>query len=351
MINKKLVLNGVRFTNRVVVSPMCQYMANNGCPSGWHYHHLRNLIETGAGSLVVESTAVSKVGRITEKDLCLYNFNHYKAHKNLVRYLKNIKNIPLILQLSHSGRKGSAEIPWLKKNQSLKSKKKWTTISPSSLKRSKNWAIPKEMSLKDINKVVKQFKISSKLAFKAGYDGVEIHMAHGYLIHQFCSPISNLRNDEYGIVNKKYKFPLEIVKEIKKIRPNFKIIGARVTGMDHLKNGIKINDAINLITKLKKVGLNYVCISSGGIIPITKLKFFKGFRYTIAKKIKKKCKIITRTSGLINDYKTIKKFLNKGKIDMVAIGRKFVEKKFFLINEKEINIKNEIKQYKYCFKN
>ena len=351
MINKKLILNGVKFSNRVVASPMCQYMANNGCPTNWHYHHLRNLIETGAGSLVVESTAISKAGRITERDLCLYNLNHYKAHKNLVKYLKNIKKIPIILQLSHSGRKGSAEIPWAKKNQSLKSKKKWITFAPSALKRSKSWSIPKEMSLKEIIKVIKEFKISSKLAFRAGYDGVEIHMAHGYLIHQFCSPISNLRNDEYGLKKKNIKFKIEIIKEIKKIKPKFKIIGARVTGMDHLNKGIKIQDAVNLITQLKKVGLNYVCVSSGGIIPITNLKFFKGFRYNIAKEIKKRCKIITRTSGLINDYKTIQKFLVDGKIDLVAIGRKLIKNKFFLINERKMNIKNFIKQYKYCLKN
>ena len=191
------------------------------------------------------------------------------------------------------------------------------------------------MSIKKISEVVKQFENSAKLAFKAGYDGVEIHMAHGYLIHQFCSPISNLRNDEYGLKKNKYKFPIEVIKSIKKIKPKYKIIGARVTGTDHLKNGIKISDAKNLINKLKKEGLEYVCVSSGGIIPITNLKASKGFRFKISKEIKKDCKIITRTSGMINDFKTIKKFLKGNNIDLVAIGRKLVQDKFFLLNEKK----------------
>ena len=120
MLNKQLIINNVRFKNRISVSPMCQYSSSNGCPSNWHYSHLRNLIETGAGSITIESTAVSSIGRITKKDLCLYNYKQLISHKKLVTYLKNIRNIPIILQISHSGRKGSAEIPWIRKNKPLK---------------------------------------------------------------------------------------------------------------------------------------------------------------------------------------------------------------------------------------
>ena len=324
---------------------MCQYSSNNGCPSNWHYHHLRNLIMSGAGSIVIESTAVSKIGRITEKDLCLFNQKHYNGHKRLIKNLKKIRNIPIILQISHSGRKGSSEVPWIKKNLTLK-KKGWTTIAPSAISRGKNFPIPKKMNLKDIKKVINEFKKTAKLAFKAGYDGIEIHMAHGYLIHQFCSPISNIRNDEYS--HKNFKFPLEILNQLKKIRPINKIIGARITGTDHLKNGLRTEDAINLVNKIKKNGLDYICVSSGGIIPITNMKFFKGFRIKIAKKIKKYCNIKTRTSGLINDSKTLKKVLNTKELDFVALGRVLIKRKYFLVEEKVIK-KDEIEpQYKYC---
>ena len=188
---KKFFINRVKFLNKFTVSPMCQYSSLNGCPSNWHYHHLRNLIETGAGSIVIESTAVSSIGRITKKDLCLYNKAHFNSHKKLIKYLKNLKNIPIILQISHSGRKGSAEIPWIKKNRSLNKSQAWKTWAPSSIKRANKWPKPKQMTKQDIKKVVEQFTFTAKLAFKAGYDGVEIHMAHGYLIHEFCSPVSN----------------------------------------------------------------------------------------------------------------------------------------------------------------
>lgn len=321
--------------NRFVVSPMCQYSAINGCFSKWHYQHLKKLIQTNAGSLVIESTAISKIGRITKKDLCLFDNNHYRSHKRMLKYLKKIKNIPIILQLSHAGRKGSAESPLVKKNTLLSKKKGWTTWGPSKIKRSEKWSLPKEMSLKDIKTTINNFKTSAKLAFNAGYDGVEIHMAHGYLIHQFCSPISNLRLDKYGLKKKNYKFPIEILKSIKKITPKNKIIGARVTGDDHLVNGIKPTDCLTLVKKLRSKGLHYVCISSGGIIPITKLNNKKiAFRLKLARFIKKNVDITVRTSGHLNSKKIIKEIIDKQYIDLIAIGREFLRNKNFL---KKIN--------------
>ncbi len=348
MLNKQIIINNVRFKNRISVSPMCQYSSSNGCPSNWHYSHLRNLIETGAGSITIESTAVSSIGRITKKDLCLYNYKHLISHKKLVTYLKNIRNIPIILQISHSGRKGSAEIPWIRKNKPLKKKHGWKTWAPSKLKRAKDWPAPKEMKIKDIQKVIKQFTNTSKLAFKAGYDGVEIHMAHGYLLHEFCSPVTNKRIDKYGLNSKNFKLPVDILKSIKKNLPKKKIIGARITATDHLSNGIKISDSISLVNKLKKNGLNYVCVSSGGIISKTNLKFYKGFRLKLANSIKKKCRIITRTSGMFNDFKTIKRAIKNYRIDFIALGRILIKDKYFLIKNKNFKINYEIKQYKYC---
>tara|TARA_B100000989_G_scaffold204363_1_gene154681 strand:+ start:20925 stop:21974 length:1050 start_codon:yes stop_codon:yes gene_type:complete len=347
--NSKIKIKSLTFENRFFVSPMCQYSSNNGSPSSWHYHHLRNLIETGAGGLVIESTAVSKIGKITIRDLCMYRKTHMKKHKDLLNNLKKIRNIPIILQISHSGRKGSAEIPFVKKNTSLKNNLKWKTVAPSPISRHMNWPTPKELSIIEIKKIINEFKNSAKLAFMSGYDGVEIHMAHGYLVHQFCSPISNKRVDEYG--NDKYKFAIDILKAVKKITPKNKVIGARVTATDHLKDGLKIKDAINFTNQLKKQGLNYVCVSSGGIIPITKMRQYRGFRIKFASIIKRDCKILTRTSGMINDEKTINKAFKKFKIDFVAIGRKLITDKFFLYNLKELSVKdNLIRQYKYCLK-
>jgi len=344
----KIKINGLNFKNRFVVSPMCQYSSRNGCPSDWHYYHLRNLLETGVGSLVVESTSVSSVGRITKKDLCLYNNTHLREHKKLVKYLKKIKNVPILLQISHSGRKGSAEIPFVKKNSPLKRKDGWITYAPSKIKRDKNWPLPAEMNSKQINNLINQFKNTSKLAFKAGYDGVEVHMAHGYLLHQFCSPISNKRIDKYGNNSQNYELHKNIIKSIKNILPKKKIIGARVTGSDNLPKGIKPKDCIKLLKILKKEGLNYACISSGGIIPKTKMKFYPGFRIKMAKYIKQNSNLLIRTSGLINDYFILKKAIKD--LDFVAVGRKFINDKFFLLKNKKFKkLGNIPKQYYYCF--
>ena len=351
MIFSKMKINKITLQNRVAVSPMCQYSAIDGSPSEWHYRHLSNLIESGAGLLTVESTAVCKEGKITHNDLCLYNSKHLREHKRLLKKLKTIRNIPIIIQISHSGRKGSAKIPWLKKNTSLLNKKeKWQTYAPSPISRYKKWPKPKEMTKNKIKQVIKNFVSSAKLAFEAGYDGIEIHIAHGYLLHQFFSPISNKRKDEYGLnkVNK-YKIHNEILKSIKKIIPKNKIIGARVTGSDHLTKGTNMKECINLVNQLKKNGLNYICVSSGGIIPKTNMKITKGFRFKMASTIKKKCKIITRTSGMIGSVDQINIALKKYKLDFVAVGRKFINDRFFLLKNNKIMKKNNIsKQYTYC---
>ena len=352
MIFKKKKIKSLIFNNRIVVSPMCQYSSINGSPSKWHYQHLSNLIKSGAGSMVVESTAVSKVGRISNKDLCLFNNTHLKKHKSLIKYLKKINNIPIILQLSHSGRKGSSFIPWIKANTPLPKNKSWKTFAPSPIRRDINWPVPNKLNYKQIKEVVSDFTNSSKLAYKAGYDGVEIHMAHGYLLHQFFSPISNRRRDSYGGSRKKRaKILIDIINEIKKITPQNKIIGARVTGSDHLKKGINENDCIYLINEIEKKGLNYACISSGGIIPITNMKIKRGFRIKIAKKIKKKTKVIIRSSGLIYPKSFMNKIIKDNSLDFIAIGRKFISKNNWLnkdIREKSYG-KKVPNQYLRCF--
>ena len=203
------------------------------------------------------------------------------------------------------------------------------------------------MKISDIKKVIKKFEYSSCLAFKAGYDGVEIHMAHGYLLHQFCSPISNKRSDVYGLNDSKYEVHKKIIRSIKNILPKKKLIGARVTGDDHLPKGIKTKDCINLLDILKKEGLNYACISSGGIIPKTNMEFCPGYRLKMSNYIKKNSKVLIRTSGLINNHKILKKADKL--LDLIAIGRKLVNDKYFLIKDKKYkNLVVTPKQYKYC---
>ena len=352
MIFENIIINGINLNNRVMVSPMCQYSANNGKPSKWHYNHLSKLIKTGAGSIIVESTAVSKVGRISTKDLCLYNSSQMKAHKKLINHLKKIQNVPIILQISHSGRKGSSEIPWISSNTPLKGKKSWKTISASSIKRDEGWPVPKKANKSEIKKIISQFISTANLAFNCGYDGVEVHIAHGYLLHQFFSPISNQRKDDYGgNLKKRTRIILEIFKGLSKIKKNKKIFGARITGKDHLEGGLQEEDCVYLINKLTKFKLDYACISSGGIIPVTKLKFKKGFRVNFSSKIKSKTKVLISSTGQIYPKKYIKNILEKGKLDLVAVGRRFISNPNWLSNKFRMQGKYKIipKQYLRCY--
>ena len=245
---------------------MCQYSADsNGCPTSWHYQHLGNMINSGAGMITIESVAVSKSGRISIKDLCLFNREQEKQLKKLLNHLKKIKKIPVILQISHSGRKGSSHIPnSVKKGPLKKYEGGWQTFSASSLKKDVGWPKPKSATKQDIKKIIKQFVNTARKANRAGFDGLEIHMAHGYLIHQFLSPISNKREDEYGgSFENRIKMAIEIINKIKKVWPKNKILGARKTGTDHLKNGISLKESCKFVKILEKLKLNYACVSSG----------------------------------------------------------------------------------------
>ncbi|RZO61568.1 MAG: oxidoreductase [Candidatus Pelagibacterales bacterium] len=353
MIFKKIKINKVILKNKITVSPMCQYSAIDGCPSDWHYKHLGKLNLSGAGLLMMESTAINNEGKITHSDLCLKNSKQEKSFKKLFNYLKKLNDTPIGIQLSHAGRKGSSFIPWIKSNTPLDKKNNlWQTFAPSALKKDKNWPIPKELNAKKMELIINDFKNTVRKAKNIGFDCIEIHMAHGYLLHQFLSPISNLRIDEYGgNLKNRFRFPLKIAKEVRKIWPKNKILGARITGTDHLKKGISINESILFVRELKKIGFDYVCVSSGGILTKTNLKFKKGFRVNLCKKIKKKTSIITRTSGLIKDIKYANKIIEKGSADLLAIGRSFINDPMLIYKgAKQMKIKNIIEpQYNRMF--
>ena len=322
MILKKLKINQIELKNRIVISPMCQYSAINGSPSSWHYNHLQNLSSTGASMVILESTAINREARITNSDLCLYNNTHEKNLRKLISFLKNNNKTKYGIQISHSGRKGSSYVPWIKKNCSLPDKKSWKTFSASPIPRDKNWPIPVEMSKKQIKDLIKNFKESALRANRIGFDCLEIHMAHGYLLHQFFSPISNHRIDNYGgNFNNRSRLLMEITSEIRKIWPKNKILGARITGTDHSKNGLSIKDSIMLAKKLKKAGLDYISVSSGGIIPLTNMKQSEGFRSKIASKIKDESKITTTTSGMFTKHSTAIKLIKYKKLDFITIAR------------------------------
>jgi hypothetical protein len=352
MILKPIKINNTLLKNRFVVSPMCQYSAKNGCPTTWHYKHLEQLASTGAGLLMIECTAINKSGRISNNDLCLFNRKQELELKKLILFLKKNYNVKIGLQISHSGRKGSAELPWIRANAPLK-KKKWLTYAPSSIRKDNNWPNPIKLTIKQIEIIKQDFKKCSQRAKRIGVDCLELHMAHGYLLHQFFSNISNIRNDQYGgCLENRVRLLTEVSEIIRKEWPKTKILGARVTGSDRLNKGLSLNESIFLCKELEKIGLDYVCVSSGGILPKTNIKFKKGYNLDLAKKIKKRINILVRCSGHLDDYNFACKIIKKKYIDLIAIGRGFIKNKNLILNnfKKNKNINIEIpNQYKRCF--
>tara|TARA_B100000787_G_scaffold31753_1_gene21464 strand:+ start:4222 stop:5295 length:1074 start_codon:yes stop_codon:yes gene_type:complete len=332
----ELIIKNKKLKNPYVLAPMCQYMGKNGKPTEWHYQHLGRAMISGFSKIMIESTSVSYDGRITTKDLCLYNKSHMNSFKKLLNYLKKLNNIPIGIQLSHAGRKGSSQVPWIKHNKPLK-KNKWQTISASRIQKDRGWPIPKKIEKRKLRLLEKNFLDSAKMAIKAGFDCIEIHMAHGYLLHQFFSPISNKRDDNYGgNLENRSRFLIEVSKKIHKICKNDQIIlGARITGKDWLKGGIEVKDSIYLSNQLKKIGFDYVCVSSGGIKTVTNLKVKSKYNINIAKKIKLETSILTRVAGNVKNISEANNIIKNNKADLVAFARAYLKNPNFLLNEKK----------------
>tara|TARA_R110002020_G_scaffold74074_3_gene189827 strand:- start:20 stop:1072 length:1053 start_codon:yes stop_codon:yes gene_type:complete len=341
-------INNVVLPNRIVVAPMCQYSANNGSPTEWHYGHLSQLLTSGAGLVMLESTAVMSEGKITKKDLCLQTKQNFDEFSKLVSFLKKINSTPIGIQLSHAGRKGSSYVPWVKNNTPLsKENGAWLTSSASPIPRCSGWPTPSELSLDSINEISQEFVRSSIWSDKIGFDVLEIHMAHGYLLHQFFSPVSNKRNDVYGgSLNNRCKFLLQIAQSVREVWPDNKILGARITGSDWLEEGSSIEDCIFLAQKLEDIGFDYVCISSGGILPITNLVTEKGYQVHLSREVKNNTNLLIRTSGMINSIKHAEQIVKEKSADFIAIGRKFLKNPRWLYDYSKKIIPSQYKRYR-----
>jgi 2,4-dienoyl-CoA reductase-like NADH-dependent reductase (Old Yellow Enzyme family) len=342
-----LDIGPLRLANRIVISPMCQYSAKDGNANDWHLAHYLQMALSGAGMIVIESTAVSSEGRITLGDLGIYSDQNETKLKKMVSSIKQYSSAAIVLQLSHAGRKGSVTFPWKGSKPLTSEEGSWQTVAPSAIPRTLNSNVPAELDLEQIKKIKDDFIASAIRASRAGVDALEIHIAHGYLLHQFFSPISNKRTDKYGgSLKNRYRLIREIVVEIRKALPRNKIIGARVTAQDWLDNGSTIEDCVELVNELKRVGVVYVCASSGGILPITNLKSSPGFQVKFAKELKDKTGILTRAVGQISDFKLAQNIVESGDADIICIGRGYLHDPRWVWRaatyfNKQINVPNQ----------
>ncbi len=319
-------LAGLELANRIVVSPMCQYSADDGSATDWHMMHLGMLANSGAALVVVEATAVERSGRITHGCLGLYSDDNELALQRVIARCRRAGTAKFGIQLAHAGRKASAERPWEGGGPLKADADPWPTMAASAVPFGENWPMPRMTTEEDMARVRDAFVASAKRALRIGFDSIELHMAHGYLMHGFMSPISNKRTDGFGgSLENRLRFPLEVARAVRAVVPKHVPLGARITGSDWREGGLTADDAVTIAQALKDAGLDFVCISSGGVAAGIHNPAEPGYNVPIAARVKKEASIATRTVGLIVTPQQAEAIVAEGKADMVSMARAFLD--------------------------
>src|ERR1051326_1304962 len=312
--------------NRIVISPMCQYSAADGVATDWHVTHLGMLANSGAGLLIIEATHVERHGRIAHGCLGLYSDECEAALARVIAHCRRIGTAKLGIQLAHAGRKASAQRPWEGAKPLSSHEDPWPTIAPSALAFGPGWHTPSAMTEQDMARVTAAFTDASKRALRIGFDAIELHFAHGYLLHSFASPLSNKRNDAFGgSFEGRMRFPLEVVRSVRAVVPRSVPLGARITGTDWVDGGLTADDAVSMGKVLKEAGLDYVDISSGNITPDSRWSTDPGLNVPFAERVRREAGLPTRVVGMIVSPKHAEEIVAQGKADMVALGRAFLD--------------------------
>jgi 2,4-dienoyl-CoA reductase-like NADH-dependent reductase (Old Yellow Enzyme family) len=318
-----ITLGSVTLPNRIVVSPMCQYSADDGSMGDWHFVHLGHLAYSGAGLVMVEATHVTREGRITHGCTGLYSDRNEASMARVLAHCRTVSKNPIGIQIGHAGRKASTQVPWEGREALGPGESPWPTLAPSALPFSQTWHTPKEMSKEEILQTVDAFAASAARAKRIGFDVLELHSAHGYLLHQFLSPLSNRRSDEYG--KERMKFPLQVARAVRETWPKERGLGARINANDWAEGGLGPDDAVAYARALERAGFDYVCVSSGGLVSHAKLNVGPGYQVPFAKNVKQNSKLKVRAVGMIADPAQAEAIVAEGKADMVAMARAFLD--------------------------
>jgi len=315
-------LRGLTLPNRVVVSPMCQYNSENGSATDWHLMHLGQF-SLGAGALVMtEATNVNRVGRISLKCATLCSDENEAALKRVIEFCRKYGVAKHGLQLGHAGRKGSTHPPAAGGKPLKPEEGAWETVAPSALPFAPDWHTPRALTKQEIDSLKGDFVASVKRAERIGYDLVELHAGHGYLLHQFLSPISNRRTDEYGgSLENRMHLVLETFAAMRAAWPADKPMGARVSATDWVEGGWTPEDTVVLARELKKLGCDYLDCSSGALDPRQQLPLKAGYQVPFAEKVRREAGIATMTVGLITGARQAEEIIASGKADFICLAR------------------------------
>jgi 2,4-dienoyl-CoA reductase-like NADH-dependent reductase (Old Yellow Enzyme family) len=316
-------LRALELANRIVVSPMCQYSAVDGCATDWHIAHWGQMLQSSAGMFTIEATAVSAIGRITHGCLGLYDDACEAAiEKRLAIARRNAPPMPVAIQLAHAGRKASSKLPWEGGQLIAKDDGGWTAVAPSAVPQLAGEPPPAALDVHGIAQVKREFVAAAGRAQRLGLDALELHCAHGYLMHEFLSPLSNRRHDAYGgSLEHRMRLPLEVFAAVRDAWPEAKPMGVRVSATDWVDGGWTIEDSIALAQRLKAAGCDWIDASSGGISPAQKIPLGPGYQVRLAREIRRATSIATMAVGLITEPTQAETIVASGDADLVALAR------------------------------
>ena len=325
-----LTIKDLVLENRIVVPPMCQYSAIDGVPQPWHFQHYGALAASGPGLIVIEATGCTAEGRISPYCLGLWNDQQEAVFKELVANMKSFGNSKVGIQIGHAGRKASTDRLWLGGAPLDAEHGGWSIVGPSPIAYDERSQVPQELDQAGIDRLKQAFVDSIQRALRAGFDTVELHFAHGYLVHEFLSPVSNKRTDQYGgSLENRMRFPLEVIAAIKAIWPENKALGMRFSATEWTEmESFNLEEAKTFAIEAKRTGIDYICVSSGGNLATTtsvfSLPLEPGFQVPLAKAIKEASGAFVRAVGLIVTPEHAEQILAENSADMICIGRCFL---------------------------
>jgi 2,4-dienoyl-CoA reductase-like NADH-dependent reductase (Old Yellow Enzyme family) len=321
---ESLEIRSLRLRNRIFVSPMCQYSSDDGMPVDWHLVHLGSRAVGGASLVIVEATAVTPEGRISPYDSGIWSNAHAEAFKRITAFIKS-QGAAAGVQLAHAGRKASTDVPWRGGKPLSPEAGGWQPVAPSPLPFASGYAKPHELSATEIDEVIRRFGEAARRADLAGFDVVEIHMAHGYLLHEFLSPLSNKRNDRYGgDLAGRIRLPLMVAVAVRETFPAHLPVFVRISATDWTEGGWDLEQSIAFARELQRAGLDLIDCSSGGNVAGVSIPIAPGYQVPFAAAIRKRAGIKTGAVGLISDPDQAEQIIAGGDADAVLLGRELL---------------------------
>jgi 2,4-dienoyl-CoA reductase-like NADH-dependent reductase (Old Yellow Enzyme family) len=318
-----ITVGNLTLPNRIVIAPMCQYSAVNGCMTDWHLIHLGHLALSGAGLLTIEASAVVPEGRITYGDVGLWNDETEAAMARVIESIRRHSDMPIAIQLAHAGRKASTDLPWSGGKQLAPDHADgWQTVAPSALPFEEGENTPIALTTDDIAQLVDAFAEAARRAGRLGIDAVQLHGAHGYLLHEFLSPLSNTRDDEYGgSLDNRMRFPLEVYDAVRAAFPAERPVTMRVSGSDWVEGGWDAEQTVAFARALEARGCAAIHVSSGGLDPRQQIPVGPSYQVPLARAVKQGCALPVVAVGLISDYEQAEAIVGTGDADMIALAR------------------------------